>query len=191
MSITTDIFSSPTDYWRIAENNKNLYMSQGSLLTLLDFERVLDKMDVYAFKHWALGELVKGPEIGKYQVTCVFMWPEKKMPDPRAAKRLVPFDCEINYRKTTIQIPIEVTRPSDYRPGSRKPKLITETVWLVEIVMPKELLNEIRTGSIELADQTIDLEELDSAYEEDLGQQEYNNNDGDSEEFVNQMDDIG
>jgi hypothetical protein len=39
-------------------------------------------------------------------------------------------------------------------------------------VMPKSLMSDIRTGSIELEDQTIDLEDLDSAYEEDLDQQE-------------------
>lgn len=171
--MTTDIFNDPTDYWRIAENNKNLYMSDGSLLTLLDFERVLDELDVYAFQHWELGELVKGPDIEKYRVTCVFMWPEKKMPDPRAGKRLIPFDCEVNYKKTTIQIPVAVNKPSDYISGTRKPKLIDETVWIVEIVMPKELLSDIRTGSIELADQTIDLDDLDSAYQEDLDKQEY------------------
>lgn len=172
--MSTDIFSGPTDYWRIAENNRNLYMSQGALLTLLDFERVLDDLDVYAFKNWELGELVKGPEINRYSVTCIFMWPEKKMPDPRAGKRLVPFDCDVNYKKTTIKIPIKVDQPRDFRPGTHKPKLVNETIWLVEITMPKELMNDIRTGSIELADQTIDLGELDSAYEEDLDQQEYN-----------------
>ena len=41
-------------------------------------------------------------------------------------------------------------------------------MWLVEIVMPKHLMSEIRTGSIEMEDQDIDLEELDSAYEQDL-----------------------
>jgi hypothetical protein len=56
--------------------------------TLLDFERVLDEADLYAYKNWLLGELVQGPDIGKYSVTCVFMWPYKLMPDPRGAKRL-------------------------------------------------------------------------------------------------------
>jgi hypothetical protein len=34
--------------------------------------------------------------------------------------------------------------------------------------MPKELIDDIREGSIDLAGQTIDLDELDSAYDEDL-----------------------
>ena len=43
-----------------------------------------------------------------------------------------------------------------------------KTVWLVEIVMPKALMSDIRTGSIEMEDEDIDLEDLDQAYEEDL-----------------------
>jgi hypothetical protein len=42
--------------------------------------------------------------------------------------------------------------------------------------MPKSLMNDIRTGSIEMEDQDIDLAELDSAYEEDLDKQEFKQN---------------
>ena len=48
-------------------------------------------------------------------------------------------------------------------------------VWLVEIVMPKSLMSDIKTGSIEMEDQDIDLEELDNAYEQDLDKQETQN----------------
>ena len=44
-------------------------------------------------------------------------------------------------------------------------------VWLVEIVMPKALMSEIRTGSIEMEDEDIDLGDLDDAYEQDLDQE--------------------
>jgi hypothetical protein len=43
--------------------------------------------------------------------------------------------------------------------------------------MPKSLMNDIRTGSVELEDQDIDLQDLDQAYEEDLDQQEYKDQD--------------
>jgi hypothetical protein len=156
----------------VAENIKNLYLSEGSLLTLLDFERVLDDLDLYAFRNWSLGELVSGPDIGKYRVGCIFMWPEKLMPDPRGARRLLPFDCEVRFKKTTIKIPVKIEEPDDYIPGTRKARLIERPVWLVEIVMPKSLMNDIRTGSIEMEDQEIDLDELDQAYENDLDKEE-------------------
>jgi len=169
----SDIFKNHEDYWMVADNIKKLYLSNGSLLTLMDFERVLDDLDLYAFKNWQLGELVSGPDIGKYKVGCIFMWPEKLMPDPRGGRRLLPFDCDVKYKKARIKIPVKIEEPDDYVPGTHKARLIEKPVWLVEIIIPKKLMNDIRTGSIELEDQSIDLEDLDSSYQEDLDQQEF------------------
>ena len=36
-----EIFKDHQDYWMIADNIRDIYLSEGSLLTLLDFERVL------------------------------------------------------------------------------------------------------------------------------------------------------
>jgi hypothetical protein len=177
MSKTIDqaIFKNGEDYWQVAQNIQDIYLSEGSLLTLLDFERVLDELDLYAFKNWQLGELVSGPDIGKYRVTCIFMWPEKLMPDPRGGCRLLPFDCEIKYKRTNMQVPMKIEDPSDYRPGTKKARLVEKKVWLVQITMPKALMSDIRTGSVELEDEEIDLEDLDSAYEQDLDQESYQN----------------
>ena len=144
-------------------------------MNLLDFERVLDELDLYAFKNWSLGELVQGPDISKYFVTCIFMWPEKLMPDPRGARRLLPFDCTIIYKKTKIKIPIKIEVPADYRPGTKKARMIEKPVWLVEITMPKSLMSDIRTGAVELEDEDLDLQDLDDAYDQDLDQEQYQN----------------
>jgi hypothetical protein len=177
MSKTIDqaIFRDGEDYWQVAENIRDIYLSEGSLLTLLDFERVLDELDLYAFKNWQIGELVSGPNIGKYRVTCIFMWPEKLMPDPRGARRLLPFDCEVKYKKTAMKVPMKIEDPSDYRPGTKKARLVEKKIWLVQITMPKALMSDIRTGSVELEDQDIDLADLDDAYEKDLDKESYQN----------------
>lgn len=177
MSKTIDqaIFKDGSDYWQVAENIRDIYLSEGSLLTLLDFERVLDDLDLYAFKNWAIGELVAGPDIGKYRVTCIFLWPERLMPDPRGAKRLLLFDCVVRYKKTTMKVPMRISDPSDYIPGTKKARLVEKKIWLVEITMPKALISDIRTGSVELEDQDIDLADLDAAYEQDLDQDSYQN----------------
>lgn len=174
-TIDQPIFKDGADYWQVADNIRDIYMSEGSLLTLLDFERVLDELDMYAFKNWSIGELVEGPDIGKYKVRCIFMWPLNLMPDPRGARRLLPFDCNVKYKKTQMKVPVKIEDPSDYRPGTHKAKIREVPVWLVEISMPKALMNDIRTGSIELEDQDIDLADLDDAYEQDLDQEEYQN----------------
>jgi hypothetical protein len=174
-TIDQAIFKSGEDYWQVAQNIQDIYLSEGSLLTLLDFERVLDELDLYAFKNWQIGELVQGPTISKYRVTCIFMWPEKLMPDPRGGRRLLPFDCDVKYKRTNMQVPMKIEDPSDYRPGTKKARLIEKKVWLVEITMPKSLMSDIRTGSVELEDQDIDLADLDDAYEKGLDQDSYQN----------------
>jgi hypothetical protein len=174
-TIDQAIFRNGEDYWQVAENIRDIYMSEGSLLTLLDFERVLDELDLYAFKNWQIGELVSGPDIGKYRVTCIFMWPERLMPDPRGARRLLPFDCEVKFKKTAMKVPMKIEDPSDYRPGTKKARLVEKKIWLVSITMPKALMSDIRTGSVELEDQDIDLADLDDAYEQDLDKDSYQN----------------
>lgn len=173
------LFKDGADYWQVADNLRDIYMSEGSLLTLLDFERVLDELDVYAFRNWEIGELVQGPDISKYKVSCIFMWPENLMPDPRGGRRLLPFDCDVRYKKQMVKIPIKIDDPSDYQPGTHKAKIVEKPVWLVEITIPKSLMSDIRTGSIELEDQDIDLGDLDQAYEQDLDKEEYQNDQSD------------
>lgn len=165
---TADNFFNDIDFVSITSTVKGIFTSDGAISTLLDFERVLDEADLYAFKNWDLGELVQGPNIGKYTVSCVFMWPYKLMPDPSGAKRLAKIGCSISFGKSKIKVPIEVKNYDDFVQGTRYPKGVEKKVWFVEIKIPKELMNEIKEGSIDLADQTIDLEDIENAYEDDL-----------------------
>jgi hypothetical protein len=41
-------------------------------------------------------------------------------------------------------------------------------VWFVKIEIPLDLMDSIKEGSIDLADSTIDLADIDDAYNEDL-----------------------
>lgn len=165
---TANNFFDDIDFVSIVSTIKGVMTSDGSMSTLLDFERCLDEADLYAFRHWLLGELVQGPEIKKYTVACTFMWPYKLMPDPLGAKRLASIGCDVSYVKHKIKVPVEVEDHDDFVPGTRYPKTIEKEMWFVRIEMPKELMNDIKEGSIDLADQTIDLDDLDEAYDEDL-----------------------
>jgi hypothetical protein len=152
------------------KNIKKIYMSDASLGILMDFERVLDSMDIYTFPHWSYGELVEGPVVNKYWVRCKFMWPQNLMPDPSGAKRLVPYGAKITYQKDTVRMPVKIKSPDDYRDGSKKGKLVDTPVWYVDIMLPKNLMSDIKQGSVEIAGEDIDLSELQSAYERDLDQ---------------------
>ena len=162
-----DFFDS-VDYKNIVDNIKGIYTSDASMSTLLDFERVLDEANLYAFKNWELGELVSGPKVEKYTVLCMFMYPVKLMPDPRGAKRLLKLGCEVNFKKTTMKVPVQIKDPGDYKPGTHYPKMTEREIWLISIEMPKEIMDDIREGSIDLAGQNIDLNELDDSYDEDM-----------------------
>lgn len=163
-----DKFFNDIDFVSIVDTIKGVYMSDGAMSTLLDFERVMDEADVYAFKNWIVGELVDGPVVGRYNCKCIFMWPYKLMPDPRGALRLTNIGCKVTYGKGEIKVPVEVKDYEDYVPGTRYPKMAKRKVWFVEIVIPFELMDDIKEGSIDLADQTIDLSEIEDAYDEDL-----------------------
>lgn len=169
---TADKFFNSIDFPSIIDTVKGIFTSDGSISVLLDFERVLDEADLYAFKNWELGELVQGPSVKRYSVSCIFMYPYKLMPDPRGAKRLLSIGCSIKFKKTKIEVPVEVKNYDDYMPGTRYPKSIKREVWLVYIEMPKDLMDDIKEGSIDLAGQQIDLQELDDAYAEDLDKED-------------------
>jgi len=163
-----DDFFNDIDFVSIVSTVKGIMTSDGSMSILLDFERVLDEIDVYAFKNWELGELVQGPELGRYTVSCTFMWPYKLMPDPHAVKRLLAIGCKVDYKKGKLKVPVEVKNYDDFIQGTNYPKSAEREVWFVRIEVPLELMDDIKEGSIDLADQSIDLEELDSAYDDDL-----------------------
>jgi len=55
-----------------------------------------------------------------------------------------------------------------------------EKVWLVKIVMPKKLMNEIQQGSLELESEKLDVEDVETAYEQ--GQDDATNFDAAEEE---------
>jgi hypothetical protein len=141
----------------IIKNIEDMYGSNTSFGVLKDFERVLDELDLYVYKNWIDGELAAGPFVDRHWVTVKFFWPRDKMPDPMGAKRLLDYDCKINYQKSYIVRPKKIMDPDDYRPGTKKGKLERHPIWIVEIRMPKNLISEIYGANLE----DIDVKELE------------------------------
>jgi hypothetical protein len=134
------------DILEVIKNVETIYNNNSSLAILKDFERVLDEMDMYVYKNWKDGELASGPKVDRHWVTAEFMWPYDKMPDPVAGKRLIDLGCKVLYEKTNVVEPRKIRTPDDLRPGTKKGKLETNPVWLVEIMMPKKLVFDIFNG---------------------------------------------
>ena len=161
----------------VIQNTKDILLSDAALNTLLDIERVISELDVYAFANWKQGELVEGPVNEKYFVTTTWMWPYKKMPDPRGGERLLGYECEISYKKSHVSFPIKVKDQSDFKTGTRMPKTGKSAIWLVTIVMPRDLINEIHQGSLELENDEIDMQEVENAYQDGEGEDDLKNTD--------------
>ena len=134
------------DILDVIKNVQDLYENNTSLGVLKDFERVLDEMDMYVYKNWEDGELAYGPKVDRHWITAGFMWPDDKMPDPIAGKRLLDLGCKIKYQKTHLVEPRKIRTPEDIRPGTKKGKLDHHPIWIVEIQMPKKLALDIYKG---------------------------------------------
>jgi hypothetical protein len=130
----------------VIKNLQTLSENNSAFKVLKDFERVIDELDLYVFKNWDEGELVAGPEVSRYGVKCTFMWDEKEMPDPEGGKRLYSYGCQVVYKKEDIMIPRKIKEPGDFRPGTKKGKIDAHPVWMVEITMPKKLMQDVYIG---------------------------------------------
>ena len=141
------------DVLDIIRNVQSLYAVGPTLTILKDFERVLDELDVYVFANWGEGELLSGPVDSRHFVTCSFMWPADKMPDPSGGKRLLDRGCKVTYAKDELLKPREIKSPEDYRPGTTKGKIDAHDIWVVQIKMPKELIGNFKHGKDEIESQ--------------------------------------
>ena len=99
------------DVLDIIKNVQSLYSLGPTLSMLKDFERVIDDLDVYVFKNWSEGELLTGPIDSRHFVTCSFMWPIDKMPDPSGGKRLIDKGCKVTYKKDELLKPRIIKAP--------------------------------------------------------------------------------
>jgi hypothetical protein len=130
----------------IIKNVQTLSSNDTAFRILKDFERVLDELDIYVFANWEDGELISGPEVNRYSVACKFLWPRENMPDPDGGARLLDYGCKVVYEKENLMVPRKVYDPDDFRPGTKKGKIDAHPVWIVTIIMPKKLMQDIFQG---------------------------------------------
>ena len=146
---------------------------------LLEFEKVLDSVDLYAYKNWNQGEILEGPKLDRHYVTVKLMYEQENMPDPYGAKRLFAKDCLVKFGKDTLISPVKVKGWSDVTTEARpdgtvkkKAKTKSQPVWVVEIKMPRRYVDEFSSERVEIDDENyVDLDSLDAQVQQEQEQE--------------------
>lgn len=159
----------------INDNLKKISQTNTLLDMLLDFEGVLDDLDIYVFKNWYDGEIIQGPTLRRYWIDVKLMFPYEKMPDPDALLRLQKADCVVKMYKGQLTEPVKVRSVEDTELVSkdgisrRRAKTKTSEVWFVEISMPRRYVDEFSTERVETEDEEyIDLEDIQSGQDQNV-----------------------
>jgi hypothetical protein len=134
---------------KISETNTLLDM-------LLEFEKTLDNLDLYAYKNWSKGEVVEGPTLDRHYVTVKLMYKGSEMPDPNGAKRLFSRDCLVKYTKDDLVTPLKVKTFDDIETKigadgqvKHRAKTKSEQVWIVSVKMPRRYVDEFTSEKIQ------------------------------------------
>jgi|TARA_B110000977_G_scaffold196542_1_gene277096 hypothetical protein len=126
----------------VIRNIKKIYASDNVINSLVSMEKVMDDVNMYAYKNWTKGELVDGPYESKYDISATFMWEQAQMPDPEAGKRLLTLGARVEYKKDVRLTPKRIKSYADFRPGTRKAKLEEHPIWLVKVTIPKTVVED-------------------------------------------------
>jgi hypothetical protein len=163
----------------------DVYGSDNVLDILVEFERVLDQLDIYVYDNWIKGEIVEGPKIDRYWISVTLMYPYKMMPDPAGAERLMDHNCKVWYGKDELHHVAKISGPESYErneDGVMDAKLIKSKVWLVKITMPRHFVDEIQTDKVSTEDGNIDMDTVSDAYDENLNSEEAAKGNSDDEQ---------
>src|SRR6056300_1064860 len=107
----------------VIRNIKQIYASDNVINSLVNMEKVMDDVNLYAYQNWKLGEIVDGPHHTKYDSTITLMWDLDNMPDPEGGQRLLNLGAKVEYKKDIKLVPRKIKSYADYRPGTKKAKL--------------------------------------------------------------------
>ena len=161
----------------INDNIKKISETNTLLDMLLEFEGVLDNIELYAYKNWNKGEVVAGPNLGRYFIDVALMYEEKDMPDPEAILRLRKNDCQVKMYKDQLVRPkkIKTFDDTEIKVRGSQPRRVakkdTSNVWIVEIKMPRRYVDEFSKEQVEAAeDSYVDMEAVQGATDQSLGQ---------------------
>lgn len=181
-----------TDLDSIKQTLVGISKGSGVLDMLLEFERTLDNAEIFAYKNWILGELVEGPNIGRYWIKTVWMYPYAMMPDPNAGLRLTKLGAKVSFKKGTFSKPVKVHGPQDWSdPESKRAKMAEHDVWLVTIDLPIKYINRGIDNIDDIIQKDIEStnSELADAFDDGMPEDDMGMDNGSGEDMSGGMED--
>ncbi len=151
---------------------------------LLQMEDVLDSLDIYVFKNWHLGEVVEGPKVRRYWLDFTLKYPYDKMPDPKAALRLLKHGVRVDFWKAKLDdgkfVDAETQAAEADQPGSGMQQPVKEKkqdpakdhVWLVRISIPRRLAAQMSAEEMDFYDEEVDTEDVEDAQDAGMGDED-------------------
>lgn len=124
---------------------QRLFDSPHLLDILLEFEDLLDGINLYAYGGWYDGEIYKGPLIKKYFIEVWLKYNNE--PDKAGIPRL-----------TDKKILVDVS----------KDKKDDSAIWVVKISVPKHLFGNMTINKYQDYEDEVDLENVESAVEDGI-----------------------
>lgn len=121
---------------------------------LVQMESVIDSLDCYCYAHWLDGEVVEGPIVRRYWASMSLLYPHDKMPDPRAALRLLKHGIKVEFDRMQ-------RKEADHAPGAKADKPLSE--WLVRLSFPRRLLDQNEEADLEMYDDEINPDDVEDA----------------------------
>ena len=122
---------------------------------LISMENVLDGLDVYSFANWLTGEVVDGPVVRRYWTTFSLRYPYNKMPDPRAALRLLKHGVEVEYNR-------------EKRQDGKGGETAKQSDWLITISIPRRLLDQDQENDLKIYADEVNPDDVTTAKDSGL-----------------------
>lgn len=146
----------------------------------MEVEGIFEKLHLYAYENWEKGEIIQGPDISKYWIEVILMYPSSIAPNRAGVKRLEKHGCHVFFKEDTMTDNVKIKSSddlisSDVRKSKMVPKTVEIPVCIVKIVIPRHLLTDYNirktAGQSEVSyddviaayDEGLDVERSDSA----------------------------
>lgn len=136
---------------------------------LLQMEDVLDSLDIYVFKNWYRGEVVEGPKVRRYWLDFTLKYDIDRMPDPKAALRLMKHGARVDFWKAKYgkdgefeDSAVSESEMNEHEANGGGEKG-SEDFWLVRISIPRRLVAQMSAEEMDFYDEDVDTDDVEDA----------------------------